>query len=510
MCREDLHLNPDKVHINIPNVPFFGQVLTPQGLKPDPHKVDVIQNWPTPTNTTELQSFLGSVNYLCKFIPYLSDLCQPLQELLKSSNEFVWTHVHDAAFSQVKEAIWKDITLRFFDADLPLYIEVDASKKGIGAVMLQPDKSTKNTSNDAIPNNLRPVSYASKTLSSAECNYSNIECELLGVVFSVLHFKHFTYGHQVHIITDHKPLVSLFKKSLCSALPGLSRMFLYVINYQLEVMYQPGTKMHLSDALSQLTSNNDNSKAKTIPGLEISVHDVEVFTEISALSLAKIKRATEADADLKTLKQYINDGFPENKADCLESLRAYFNYREELAICDDLILKGHCVLIPLTMREEALKLLHISHMGIVKMKNRARTSFFWPNLNQDIENCLSKCHACATYQEKQPAESLLNNPSSTKPWTALAMDNFELNGRHYLIIVDHFSKFTVVKHSQDLTSMTTVKLLLEVFSEHGLPSTIRCDCGCNFVSSQFIEFCKQLNIVVTLSSGYHHSSNPVE
>ena len=149
-------------------------------------------------------------------------------------------------------------------------------------------------------------------------------------------------------------------------------------------------------------------------------------------------------------------------------------------------------------------------MGIVKMKNRARTSFFWPNLNQDIENCLSKCHACATYQEKQPAESLLNDPASTKPWTALAMDNFELNGRHYLIIVDHFSKFTVVKHSQDLTSMTTVNLLLEVFSEHGLPSTIRCDHGCNFVSSQFIEFCKQLNIVVTLSSGYHHSSNPAE
>ena len=149
-------------------------------------------------------------------------------------------------------------------------------------------------------------------------------------------------------------------------------------------------------------------------------------------------------------------------------------------------------------------------MGIVKTKNKARTSFFWPNLNQDIENCLSTCHACATYREKQPAQSLLNDPASTKPWTALAMENFELNGRHYLIIVDCFSKFTVVKQSQDLTSKITNNLLLEVFSEHGLPSTIRCDHGCNFVSSQFIEFCKQLNIMVTLSSGYHYSSNPAE
>ena len=167
-------------------------------------------------------------------------------------------------------------------------------------------------------------------------------------------------------------------------------------------MYQPGTKMHLSDALSRLTSHSDNLKTKTIPGLEISVHDVEVFTDISALSLAKIRKATEADPDLNTLKQYINAGFPENKADCLESLRGYFNFREELAIIDGLILKGHHCVIPSSLCDEALKLLHKSHMGIVKTKNRARTSFFWPNLNQDIEMCLSKCCPCMTFQEKKP------------------------------------------------------------------------------------------------------------
>ena len=86
---KDLHLNPDKIHINVPNVPFLGQVLTSKGLQPDLHKVDVIQQWPTPTCVLELQSFLGSVKYLCKFIPFLSDLRQPLQELLKLSNEFV-------------------------------------------------------------------------------------------------------------------------------------------------------------------------------------------------------------------------------------------------------------------------------------------------------------------------------------------------------------------------------------------------------------------------------------
>ena len=124
-------------------MPFFGQVFTKDGMKPDPHKVNVTKQWPTPMNVTELQSFLGSVNYLCKFIPYPSDLRQPLQGLLKSHSEFVWTQVHDEAFENLKQAICKDITLQFFDSDLPLYIEADASQKGIGVIMLQPDKTVK-------------------------------------------------------------------------------------------------------------------------------------------------------------------------------------------------------------------------------------------------------------------------------------------------------------------------------------------------------------------------------
>ena len=116
--------------------------------------MNVIKQWPTPTNVTELQSFLGSVNYICKFIPYLSDLRQPLQGVLKSNSEFLWTQVHEKTLNDIKEAIAKDVTLQFFDQEQPLFIEVGASKKGIRAFMLQPDKNTKNTSNEQIPNNL--------------------------------------------------------------------------------------------------------------------------------------------------------------------------------------------------------------------------------------------------------------------------------------------------------------------------------------------------------------------
>ena len=157
----------------------------------DHKKWEVIQQWPTPTNVKELQSFLGSVNYLSKFIPYLSDFRRPLQELLKKEHEFL--PVHDKAFKKLKSAIVKEMTLKYFDASLPIYIETDAIKKGIGVVLMHPDPNVQNNSKTAVPNNLRPVYYASKILMTTESNYSNIEREMLGKVFSVLHFKHFPY-----------------------------------------------------------------------------------------------------------------------------------------------------------------------------------------------------------------------------------------------------------------------------------------------------------------------------
>ena len=97
----DLHLNPDKIQIDVPSVPFFGQTLIKQGLKMDNRKWEVIQQWPTPTNVKELQSFLGSVNYLSKFIPNLPDFRRPLQELLKKDSEFCLLPLHDEAFKNL-------------------------------------------------------------------------------------------------------------------------------------------------------------------------------------------------------------------------------------------------------------------------------------------------------------------------------------------------------------------------------------------------------------------------
>ena len=130
--------------------------------------------------------------------------------------------IHEESFKKLKSVIVKDMTLKYFNPSLPIYIETDASKKGIGVVLMQPNPNVLNMSKSAVPNNFRPVYYASKALANTESNYSNIEREMSGVVFSILHFKHFTYGRKITVITDHKPLIMLFKKNIAASSPNLN------------------------------------------------------------------------------------------------------------------------------------------------------------------------------------------------------------------------------------------------------------------------------------------------
>ena len=96
-------------------------------------------------------------------------------------------------------------------------------------------------------------------------------------------------------------------------------------------------------------------------------------------------------------------------------------------------------------------------------------------------------------------------------WHSLTLDNFEFKGTHYLLVYDRFSRFIVVKKSDSLSARSTLcLLLLEVFIEHGVPSSIRCDGGSNFLSAEFNTFCSDVNISLSFSSAYHDSSNMAE
>ena len=174
-----------------------------------------------------------------------------------------------------------------------------------------------------------------------------------------------------------------------------------------------------------------------------------------------------------------------------------------------MMMKDKEIVTPEGLRNDALKVLHRSHMGIVKTKECASTSMFWPKIYSDIENYLSTCHPCMMYKVKQQAEPLEHNVP-TKPWCSLTLDNFENKGSLYLIINDRFTRLIVVKKCADLSAHSAIISLLEVFCECCVPLNIHSDRGRNFVSKEFDTFCKDLGIVLNFSSGCHHSANQAE
>ena len=175
----DLVFNPQKTHMKAQAINFFGCLYNANGVHLDRGKVDAVHALPAPTNVTELQEFLGLVTYLSPFIPGLSTLTAPLQELLKKDKDFSWNHTYDITFEWVKEAVISDTTLRYFNPLLPVTIQVDASQVGLGAALLQ---------------NGKPIAFASKALTETECQYANIEREMLAAVFGAERFHTYIYG----------------------------------------------------------------------------------------------------------------------------------------------------------------------------------------------------------------------------------------------------------------------------------------------------------------------------
>ena len=191
--------NPQKMHVKAPAVNFFGCLYDASGVHPHPERVDDVHALPAPTNVTELQELLGMVTYLSPFIHGLSTLTAPLWELLKKDANFTWNASYETAFEWVKQAVISNTTLRYFDPSLPVTIQVDASQVGLGAALLQ---------------NNKPIAFASKALTDAECRYASIEKEMLAVVFGAERFCTYIYGWSFTIESDHRLLESISRKNL--------------------------------------------------------------------------------------------------------------------------------------------------------------------------------------------------------------------------------------------------------------------------------------------------------
>ena len=124
--------------------------------------------------------------------------------------------------------------------------------------------------------------------------------------------------------------------------------------------------MVISDALSHLSSHQTPDTKETVHGLNVTIHEISVFSNTDSTSIEQIQAETQNDTDLQTLLQYIMKGFPATSTECHESVKPYFNYCDELTVVDGLMLKGNRIVVPTKLRSSCLAMLHIAHIGVNK------------------------------------------------------------------------------------------------------------------------------------------------
>ena len=206
-----LVFNPEKCSLKTDSVMFLRCLYERNGIRPDPAKVEAIQAMPAPTCLYELQEFTGMVTYLSKFIRGLSNLQEPLHALTKKDVQFKWTPSHKRQFNIIKNSISSTTTLCYFDTNKPVVLQVDASKIGLGATILQDDQ---------------PVASASKALTDTERHWANIEREAYALLSGCEQFHTYIHSRHFTVESDHKPLEQIIHKNLVNTPARLQYMIM--------------------------------------------------------------------------------------------------------------------------------------------------------------------------------------------------------------------------------------------------------------------------------------------
>lgn len=455
-------LNAANLSINLSKSQFFrkelkylGFVVDERGLHTDPAKVQAIVDYPTPTNKKEVKMFLGTASYYRRFIKDFSSKAAPLNALTstrKNAPPFHWSEAAEQAFANLKSALVSAPVLACPDFSLPFAVQCDASGYGIAATLTQVLEDGEE----------HPIAYSSRSLNSAERNYSATEREALAVVFGVERFRPYLEGGPpFKVITDHSSLKWFF--NLTNPTGRLARWGCRLSPYQFDIVHRKGKDNIVPDALSRVVPVSEIVSAVDDPWYNRLLH-----------------RCTQS---------------PRSFPNFLVSQDKLFRYSKNKF--------GHegefewKEVVPLGARASLIRNCHegelAPHFGIFKTYKRLALRYFWPKMYEDVEKFVNGCDVCSAYKHSQDrTPGLLGSPKvCSRPFEMLSVDlcgPFPRSRAGYtslLVVVCCFTKYCVLFPLRRAIGKNIVKCLEEsVFLAHGVPRTVVMDNGTQFTGKE--------------------------
>ena len=522
-----LKLKPSKCCFVRQEVEYLGHVVTPQGLKPNDALVAAIAQFPQPTDVNSVRRFIGLASYYRRFIKNFSRISEPLRELTRKNATFQWTPACGAAMTLLKEKLTTAPVLAFPAFDRDFTVETDASISGIGAVLSQRQDDGK----------LHPVAYASRSLSSAERNYSVTELETLAVVWALTKFHHYLYGRSVTVMTDHAAVRAILEtpNPSCKHARWWTKVYGSGLK-DVKIAYRAGKFNSVADALSRSPQEEAPVEGVAEQELQVSViqssqlrgdngtspspAEVSDLLEVSPAHTQCDDFALEQrrDPKLKEVIDFLERGeLPEEE----KTARQIALQKSQFTLQDNILYyldhkQGHHkrVAVPRHVREQLLTEHHSSlsggHFGVKKTYGALARHWWWDGMYSDVVKFVTNCPECAivTGGGRHHRAPLHPIPVS-RPFQIVGVDIMELpqtnkGNKYVLVFQDFLTKWPLAFPMPDQKTQRIAELLVnEVIPLFGVPEALLSDRGTNLLSHLMQDVCRLLGIQKLNTTAHH-------
>lgn len=477
-------------------VSYLGHVIDGKGTRPNPAKLDSILQTEAPKDKSKIRSYLGLLNFYRRYLPGLAETVAPMHALLKNHVKFDWSEKVNQSFEQSKTLLRESRLLVHYDPNLPVRLTCDASRIGVAAVL-----------SHNIEGEDRPVQFASQKLTPTQVLYPQIEREGLAIIFGLEKFRHYLYGRKFVLVTDNQALSKIFSPE--KGLPVMTaeriqRWALKLSSFDYSVEWKRSSE-NKADFLSRYPAQKapDGYKEEQVAFV---FKLAELKLPVTSLQVAK---ATSKDMLLYKVLRLISQGWPDRLCTEDQELVPFFNRRNELSTMSGVIMWSNRVVVPQSLRQGLLSELHMGHIGMSKMKSVARSFFWWPGLDRDIEQLGRSCESCMEMSNDPKTMNVHPWLPTSRPFQRIHVDYAGPieGGNMLLVVVDSYSKWPEICVTKSTTSQSTIVLLRSIFARWGVPEEIVSDNGPQFSSGEFAEFTAHLNIRHKRGAPYHPATN---